>query len=162
MSVGTLVLLRHGESTWNAENLFTGWVDVPLSEKGEREARRGGQLLREAGVLPEILPGKGRPGSGDECNIDAAVRGRKQPAFAAQPARETCADHFDGTRHAIDDAEDFGHRIWLVARRYIAPESERELPFDCRHLRGHNRDAGGARVHVRLQQRAGAGLVCAQ
>ncbi|MDT7788026.1 MAG: 2,3-bisphosphoglycerate-dependent phosphoglycerate mutase [Pseudonocardiales bacterium] len=55
MSVGTLVLLRHGESTWNAENLFTGWVDVPLSEKGEREARRGGQLLREAGVLPEIL-----------------------------------------------------------------------------------------------------------
>src|SRR5690349_16735526 len=41
MSVGTLVLLRHGESTWNAENLFTGWVDVPLSEKGEREARRG-------------------------------------------------------------------------------------------------------------------------
>lgn len=55
MSVGTLVLLRHGESTWNAENLFTGWVDVPLSEKGEKEARRGGQLLREAGVLPEIL-----------------------------------------------------------------------------------------------------------
>jgi len=51
----TLILLRHGESTWNAENLFTGWVDVPLSEKGEREARRGGQLLREAGVLPEIL-----------------------------------------------------------------------------------------------------------
>ena len=55
MSVGTLVLLRHGESTWNAENLFTGWVDVPLSEKGEREARRGGKLLREANLLPEIL-----------------------------------------------------------------------------------------------------------
>jgi 2,3-bisphosphoglycerate-dependent phosphoglycerate mutase len=55
MAVGTLVLLRHGESTWNAENLFTGWVDVPLSEKGEREARRGGELLKEAGVLPELL-----------------------------------------------------------------------------------------------------------
>ncbi|MER7082841.1 phosphoglycerate mutase [Saccharopolyspora kobensis] len=51
----TLVLLRHGESTWNAENLFTGWVDVPLSEKGEAEAKRGGELLREAGALPDVL-----------------------------------------------------------------------------------------------------------
>jgi 2,3-bisphosphoglycerate-dependent phosphoglycerate mutase len=51
----TLVLLRHGESTWNAENLFTGWVDVPLSDKGEGEAERGGELLREAGVLPDVL-----------------------------------------------------------------------------------------------------------
>jgi 2,3-bisphosphoglycerate-dependent phosphoglycerate mutase len=49
------VLLRHGESVWNAENLFTGWVDVPLSEKGEREARRGGELLRDAGVLPDVV-----------------------------------------------------------------------------------------------------------
>jgi 2,3-bisphosphoglycerate-dependent phosphoglycerate mutase len=55
MAIGTLVLLRHGESTWNAENLFTGWVDVPLSEKGEGEARRGGELLRDAGLLPEVL-----------------------------------------------------------------------------------------------------------
>ncbi|RCW46912.1 2,3-bisphosphoglycerate-dependent phosphoglycerate mutase [Halopolyspora algeriensis] len=54
-AVGTLVLLRHGESTWNAENLFTGWVDVPLSEKGEAEAQRGGELLREADVLPDVL-----------------------------------------------------------------------------------------------------------
>jgi 2,3-bisphosphoglycerate-dependent phosphoglycerate mutase len=54
-SIGTLVLLRHGESVWNAKNLFTGWVDVPLSEKGVDEAQRGGQLLREAGLLPEIV-----------------------------------------------------------------------------------------------------------
>jgi 2,3-bisphosphoglycerate-dependent phosphoglycerate mutase len=53
--LGTLVLLRHGESTWNAENLFTGWVDVPLSEKGQAEARRGGELLAEAGLLPDIV-----------------------------------------------------------------------------------------------------------
>lgn len=51
----TLVLLRHGESQWNAQNLFTGWVDVPLSEKGIVEAKRGGQLLKEEGVLPDIL-----------------------------------------------------------------------------------------------------------
>jgi 2,3-bisphosphoglycerate-dependent phosphoglycerate mutase len=53
--MGTLVLLRHGESVWNAENLFTGWVDVPLSAKGESEARRGGELLAEAGVLPDLV-----------------------------------------------------------------------------------------------------------
>ena len=51
----TLVLLRHGESDWNAKNLFTGWVDVPLSEKGRAEAVHGGELLKEAGVLPEKL-----------------------------------------------------------------------------------------------------------
>ena len=52
---GTLVLLRHGESEWNAKNLFTGWVDVDLNAKGEAEARRGGELLKEAG--PDIWIG---------------------------------------------------------------------------------------------------------
>ncbi|HLS12914.1 MAG TPA: phosphoglyceromutase [Beutenbergiaceae bacterium] len=51
----TLVLLRHGESEWNAKNLFTGWVDVPLSQDGVAEARRGGELLTEAGVLPDVV-----------------------------------------------------------------------------------------------------------
>ncbi len=50
-----LVLLRHGESEWNAKNLFTGWVDVDLTEKGEKEAIRGGELLVERGLLPDIL-----------------------------------------------------------------------------------------------------------
>jgi 2,3-bisphosphoglycerate-dependent phosphoglycerate mutase len=53
--MGTLVLLRHGQSVWNAENLFTGWVDVPLSETGEQEARRGGELLAAEGLLPDIV-----------------------------------------------------------------------------------------------------------
>jgi 2,3-bisphosphoglycerate-dependent phosphoglycerate mutase len=55
MSQATLVLLRHGESDWNAKNLFTGWVDVGLSARGEAEARRGGELLRETGLLPDIV-----------------------------------------------------------------------------------------------------------
>ncbi len=55
MIVGTLVLLRHGESTWNAENLFTGWVDVPLSARGEHEAVRAGQLMRDAALLPDVV-----------------------------------------------------------------------------------------------------------
>ena len=55
MTAHTLVLLRHGESDWNAKNLFTGWVDVPLTEKGRDEAVRAGSLLTEAGVLPDVL-----------------------------------------------------------------------------------------------------------
>jgi 2,3-bisphosphoglycerate-dependent phosphoglycerate mutase len=51
----TLVLLRHGQSTWNKENLFTGWVDVPLSEVGRAEAERAGELLVSSGLLPDIL-----------------------------------------------------------------------------------------------------------
>ena len=46
----TLVLLRHGESVWNKENRFTGWVDVPLSEKGKQEAAQAGRRLLEAGI----------------------------------------------------------------------------------------------------------------
>ena len=53
--MGTLVLLRHGQSVWNAENRFTGWVDVPLSETGEQEARRGGELMREHALLPDVV-----------------------------------------------------------------------------------------------------------
>lgn len=48
--MGQLVLLRHGESQWNLENRFTGWVDVPLSPKGEEEARQAGEKLKAAGV----------------------------------------------------------------------------------------------------------------
>ncbi|GAA1680311.1 phosphoglyceromutase [Microbacterium lacus] len=51
----TLILLRHGQSVWNELNLFTGWVDVRLSEKGKAEATRGGELLAEAGILPDVL-----------------------------------------------------------------------------------------------------------
>lgn len=51
----TLILLRHGESEWNARNLFTGWVDVDLTDRGAAEAARGGQLLRAAGILPDVV-----------------------------------------------------------------------------------------------------------
>jgi 2,3-bisphosphoglycerate-dependent phosphoglycerate mutase len=53
--MATLLLLRHGQSDWNAKDLFTGWVDVPLSALGEQEARRGGELLAETGLLPDIV-----------------------------------------------------------------------------------------------------------
>jgi 2,3-bisphosphoglycerate-dependent phosphoglycerate mutase len=51
----TLVLLRHGESQWNALNLFTGWVDVDLTDKGRTEAVRSGELLADHGLLPDVV-----------------------------------------------------------------------------------------------------------
>ncbi|MFT4288618.1 phosphoglyceromutase [Nocardioides sp.] len=51
----TLVLLRHGESEWNALNLSTGWVDVALTEKGREEAVAGGAMLKEHGLLPDVV-----------------------------------------------------------------------------------------------------------
>ncbi len=53
--MSTLILLRHGESEWNAKGLFTGWVDAGLSEAGRAEAARGGEQLAEAGVLPDVV-----------------------------------------------------------------------------------------------------------
>ena len=55
MSIGKLILLRHGQSEWNAKNLFTGWVDVALSSQGEAEAKRAGELLKEKNLLPDVL-----------------------------------------------------------------------------------------------------------
>ncbi|MDO4909499.1 MAG: phosphoglyceromutase [Corynebacterium sp.] len=55
MTTGKLILLRHGFSQWNASNQFTGWVDVDLTDKGREEAKRGGELIREAGILPDVL-----------------------------------------------------------------------------------------------------------
>lgn len=50
-----LILLRHGQSDWNQKNLFTGWVDVPLTEQGRAEAARGGELLVENDLLPDVV-----------------------------------------------------------------------------------------------------------
>ena len=55
MSIGKLILLRHGQSEWNAKNLFTGWVDVALSSQSEAEAKRAGELLKEKNLLPDVL-----------------------------------------------------------------------------------------------------------
>jgi 2,3-bisphosphoglycerate-dependent phosphoglycerate mutase len=54
-SVGTLVVLRHGQSTWNELNLFTGWHDVPLTKKGEAEADAAGRTMRDAGLTFEVV-----------------------------------------------------------------------------------------------------------
>ncbi|MGH3171432.1 MAG: 2,3-bisphosphoglycerate-dependent phosphoglycerate mutase, partial [Trebonia sp.] len=53
--MGTLVLLRHGESDWNSKGLFTGWVDVGLAAKGRQEAETAGRLIIDAGLRPDVV-----------------------------------------------------------------------------------------------------------
>jgi 2,3-bisphosphoglycerate-dependent phosphoglycerate mutase len=53
--MGTLVLLRHGESEWNSKGLFTGWVDIGLAEKGRQEAAAAGRMLTDAGLRPDVV-----------------------------------------------------------------------------------------------------------
>lgn len=55
MTTHTLILVRHGESQWNEKNLFTGWVDVDLNAKGLGEAQRAGELIKDSGLLPDVL-----------------------------------------------------------------------------------------------------------
>jgi len=54
MSTGKLLLLRHGQSIWNLENLFTGWIDIDLSEQGRQEAQEAGRLLKGEGIAFDI------------------------------------------------------------------------------------------------------------
>ena len=74
----TLVLLRHGESDWNAKNLFTGWVDVALTEKGEAEATRGGELLDG-----------GRPAARRRAHLAAAPRDHDRATSRSTPRTGT-------------------------------------------------------------------------
>jgi 2,3-bisphosphoglycerate-dependent phosphoglycerate mutase len=52
---GTLILLRHGNSEWNQKNLFTGWVDVRLTDQGRQEATRAGELITQSGIVPDVV-----------------------------------------------------------------------------------------------------------
>ena len=61
-----LVLLRHGQSTWNKENRFTGWTDVDLTEKGMQEAKEAGLLLKKEGYKFDVVFGSNNLGGFDK------------------------------------------------------------------------------------------------
>ncbi|MCW4386127.1 phosphoglyceromutase [Salinibacterium sp. SYSU T00001] len=113
----TLILLRHGRSDWNEKNLFTGWVDVPLTEEGRAEGRRAGELMAEAGLLPDILH----------------TSLLKRAIHTANLALEACdRDWIDVTRHwrlnerhygalqglnKADTLEKYGEELFMTWRR---------------------------------------------
>jgi len=127
-----LILLRHGESEWNAKNLFTGWVDVRLSQKGEAEAKRAGELLKERGLLPDVVHTSllRRAIATSQIALDAADRPwipvhrswrlneRHYGALQGKDKAQTLAQHgeeqfqlwrrsFDVPPPAIDDKDEF-------------------------------------------------------
>ncbi len=124
----TLVLLRHGESEWNAKNLFTGWVDVALSEKGTEEAKRGGQLLTEAGVLPDVVHTSllRRAITTANLSLDAADR-HWIPVKRSWRLNERHYGALQG-KNKKQTLEEFGEEQFMLWRRsYDVPPPEIEL-----------------------------------
>jgi 2,3-bisphosphoglycerate-dependent phosphoglycerate mutase len=141
--MGRLVLLRHGESQWNLENRFTGWVDVPLSPKGEEEARRAGEKLKAfrfdrafASVLKRAI---------DTLTIVLGVVGQTQiPIEKDQALNERMYGELQGLNKA-ETAQRFGDdQVKLWRRSYdvrppggesLQDTAERVLPYYERRIR---------------------------
>ncbi len=133
LAMATLVLLRHGESVWNAEGLFTGWVDVDLSEKGEEEAVTGGDLLLDADIRLDVVH-TSRAQARDPHGQHRARRGRAavdpgQALVAAQraplrraPGQEQGADSRGVRRGAV-------HDLAPLLRHPAAPDRRRRPPL---------------------------------
>ena len=112
-----LVLLRHGESDWNKKNLFTGWVDVDLSATGEDEARRGGELLLQHGLLPDVVHTSLLRRAIRTANITLDVADR--PWLAVRRTWRLNERHY-GALQGKDKAAvraEFGHEQFMLWRR---------------------------------------------
>jgi 2,3-bisphosphoglycerate-dependent phosphoglycerate mutase len=119
---GTLVLLRHGESTWNQENLFTGWHDVPLSPKGEQEAVAAGRTMAEAGLWFDVSHTSLLTRAVQTANL--ALTGLGQPWLPVQRSWRLNERHY-GALQGLDKkatAERFGDaQTHLWRRSYDVP-----------------------------------------
>jgi 2,3-bisphosphoglycerate-dependent phosphoglycerate mutase len=135
--VGTLVLLRHGESEWNQKNLFTGWVDVDLTPKGEDEARRGGELLVEHDLLPDVLHTslQRRAIRTAELALDAADR-LWIPVHRSWRLNERHYGALQGKDKAQTLAEYGEEQFMLWRRSYDTPPPE--LPIDDEFSQFHD------------------------
>jgi 2,3-bisphosphoglycerate-dependent phosphoglycerate mutase len=137
-----LILLRHGESQWNLENRFTGWIDVPLSPKGVEEARRAGELLKDVpidklytSVLKRAI---------DTANIALEVRGGPPlPTERDQALNERHYGDLQGLNKA-ETAKQYGdEQVHIWRRSYDVPPpngeslkdtAERTLPYFKEHV----------------------------
>jgi len=115
-----LILLRHGESQWNLENRFTGWVDVPLSPKGEQEARRAGELLKDVPIDELFTSVLTR--AKETARIALEVRGKGDvPTKRDQALNERHYGDLQGLNKA-ETAEKFGaDQVHIWRRSYDVP-----------------------------------------
>lgn len=141
-----LVLLRHGESTWNAEDRFAGWVDVGLTPTGEAQARRSGAQLRAAGLLPSVLHTSVLTRAIRTGAVALAAAGRPDvPAHRHWRLNERCYGALQGRRRAEVKAR-YGDELYRQWRRGLdlappplQPGSEWDTTTDPRyaHLPRH-------------------------
>lgn len=113
----TLLLLRHGESAWNASNRFTGWVDVDLTARGEQQARRSGALLREADLLPGVVHTSVLTRAQRTASLLLDAAGRPDtPVAASWRLNERCYGALQGLDRSQVRAQ-FGDRQFQLWRR---------------------------------------------
>jgi len=138
-----LVLVRHGESLWNLENRFTGWVDVPLTEKGRAEAKRAAQLL--SGMPFQVAYTSVLVRAQETLDLMLASLGREIPVIRDAALNERHYGDLQGLNKA-DTARRYGdEQVKLWRRSYdVAPPngeslemtSKRTLPFFDRAIMG--------------------------
>ena len=142
--MATLVLLRHGESQWNQENRFTGWVDVPLSEKGREEARQAGEKLKAAGLRFDKAYTSALIRAQDTLKIALEILGLTNiPVEKDQALNERHYGDLQGLNKA-ETAKKFGDEqvhIWRRSYDIAPPNGEslkdtaaRTLPYFERHI----------------------------
>jgi 2,3-bisphosphoglycerate-dependent phosphoglycerate mutase len=138
----TLVLVRHGQSTWNLENRFTGWTDVDLTEQGMAEAKNGGQLLKEGGYQFDIAYTSVLKRAIKTLNIIQEEMGLEWiPVVRAWQLNERHYGSLQGLNKA-EMAEKFGEaQVKLWRRSYDVPPPALTLD-DERHPRFDRRYAG--------------------
>ena len=139
-----LVLVRHGQSQWNLENRFTGWVDVPLSPKGVEEARRAGQLIEKEGIRFDVAYTSVLQRAQKTLDIILEALGRTDlPTHRDQALNERHYGDLQGLNKA-ETAKKFGEaqvKIWRRSYDVAPPNGEslkdtaaRTLPYFEKHI----------------------------
>ncbi len=143
--MATLVLVRHGQSLWNLENRFTGWVDVPLTAKGEEEARRAGQHLKGHGLTFDVAYTSVLTRAQETLRIITEELGQRPPVIRDQALNERDYGELAGLNKAETAARYGAEQVKLWRRSYdiVPPGGEsleltakRTLPFFDRAIRG--------------------------
>ena len=141
--MATLVLIRHGQSLWNLENRFTGWVDVPLTDKGREEARKGAERIRD--LKFEVAYTSVLSRAQETLDIVLGVIGQTPPVIRDQALNERHYGDLQGLNKA-DTAARYGEaQVKLWRRSYDVPPpsgeslemtAKRTLPFFDRAIGG--------------------------
>ncbi len=130
-----LIIIRHGQSTWNLENLFTGWTDVDLTDKGREEAIKGGELMMEEGFEPDIVHTSLQVRAIKTAELTLAAMGRSWlPVRRHWRLNERHYGSLQGLNKAQTAAQHGDEQVHVWRRSYDIPPPPLELD-DERHPR---------------------------